>query len=193
MGGSRRNCNGKKFYPEGQPCIEIDKQRSRSLQVDWIKHPPCLDRILGPVQAPSESDAQRESYWRIHPCACGAFSSAVHILVCLTMPTQEWSLQYWSSPTVIQSLQSFVSQKYWASDGPRCCHLLTRPCSACREEVYEPMIWVPALLWGHITHYNLTASNRAWPHRTATNVSSLTQALDSLALDYCLFATKLLK
>jgi hypothetical protein len=56
----------------------------------------------------------------------------------------------------------------------------------CREEVYEPMIWVSALSWGHITHYNLTASNRAWPHRTATNASSLTQALDSQALDYCL-------
>jgi hypothetical protein len=58
--------------------------------------------------------------------------------------------------------------------------------TSCREEVYEPMIWVSALSWGHITHYNLTASNRAWPHRTATNASSLTQALDSQALDYCL-------
>jgi hypothetical protein len=55
------------------------------------------------------------------------------------------------------------------------------------------MIWVSALSWGHITHYNLTGSNRAWPHRTATNASSLTQALDSQALDYRLFATKLLK
>jgi hypothetical protein len=31
-----------------------------------------------------------------------------------------------------------------------------------REEVYEPMEWIPTLSWGHITHYNLTASNRAW-------------------------------
>ena len=39
----------------------------------------------------------------------------------------------------------------------------------CWEEVYEPIEWIPALSWGHITHYNLTASNRAWQNRMATS------------------------
>ncbi len=56
-----------------------------------------------------------------------------------------------------------------------------------RRSLYEANR-VSALSWGHITYYNLTASNRPWPDRTATNSSSLTQALD-----HCLFATKLLK
>ena len=56
-----------------------------------------------------------------------------------------------------------------------------------RRSLFEPNR-VSGFSLGHITHYNLTAFNCAWPHRTVTNSSSLTQALD-----YCLFATKLLK
>ena len=33
--------------------------------------------------------------------------------------------------------------------------------------------WASGFSWGHITYYNLTASNRPWPDQTATSSSSL--------------------
>ena len=56
-----------------------------------------------------------------------------------------------------------------------------------RRSLWE-VKWASVLSWGHITYYNLTAFNRPWPNGTATSSSSLTQALD-----YCLFAIKLVK
>ena len=37
-----------------------------------------------------------------------------------------------------------------------------------RRSLWE-VKWSSGFSWGHITYYNLTASNRPWPNRTATN------------------------
>ena len=37
-----------------------------------------------------------------------------------------------------------------------------------RRRLWE-VKWVSSFSWGHITYYNMTACNRPWPDRTATN------------------------